>query len=40
VQIKKKKPYVPQDVCKTSADRLPERRGHRRCAVCTRRTSQ
>jgi len=34
VQIKKK-PYVPQDMCKTSADHLPERRGSRICAVCS-----
>ena len=35
VQIKNKKPNVPQDVRKTSADHLPERRGCRRCAVCS-----
>ena len=35
VQIKKRKPYVPQDIRKTSADHLPERRGRRRCAVCS-----
>jgi hypothetical protein len=35
VQIKKKKPYIPQDVHKTSVDHLPERMGCRRCAVCS-----